>query len=139
MLHFFVDLPFTGSLFILTVNLQLYKSDNPEYFYECVGQWVALVAARLPKARIIIVPTHVDCCSSLEEIDFKCENIVQCVKEEQEEMLQRIDEKVEYMRRTLGACISEKDRDKLVAEQEQKKNDLPVISLHYNKKVHNVS
>ena len=119
-----------GALFLLAVNLCRYKFDNPEYFYESVGHWLKFLAARVPKARVVIVPTHIDCCKP-EEVDLKCRNILQFIIEEQEEMCQKIDEKMKNIVQTQGFRIPEEDKNDLFAEQMEKKNNLPVVSLNY--------
>lgn len=120
-----------GALLLLTVDLSSYEFDNSEAYHNTVGEWITLVAARIPRARILIVPTHVDgCAGGEEEIKLKCDDILTKVMEDREEMLEEIDKRF----KTECSRIPEDDRKKLFTENEMKKANLPVISLKYQGK-----
>lgn len=122
-------------MFLLAVDLCSYKFDNPDCFQTTVGDWIKLLAARIPRARILIVPTHLDSCSCQEDIDLKCKNILINVQDDCQEMIQEIDRKIKYVSKTEGSCIPEDEQNSLLEEHKKKKDSLPVISLHYLEEV----
>ena len=83
----------------------------------------------------MIVPTHVDKCQSQEEIEAKCQDIVTKVMEDRQEMVDKINKRLDRVLKTEGSCIPEEDRSKLCEEYKAKKDNLPVISLQYQGKV----
>ena len=89
-----------------------------------------MVAARIPKARILIVPTHIDECANQEIIDLKCRNILTNIKEQQEEMVSRIDEKIRHIKKQEGYCMPV-ELDRILEHHRKQKDNLPVISLQY--------
>ena len=117
-----------GALFILVVNLCRYVFENSANYHEEVAQWISLVASRVPKAKILLVPTHVDLCRDEEEIDLKCRNIVKNMKEQREEMLREI---IENVKRKLEHCVSSDEKSKIMEQLQEQKDKLPVLSLHY--------
>jgi hypothetical protein len=120
-----------GALFILAVDLSRYAFDSPESYQENVGQWISLVAARIPRARILVVPTHIDECRNEEEIDLKCRNILTDMREQREEMASEIDKKIKHVKKTEGHCIPSEELDKILEQHREQKDNLPVISLQY--------
>lgn len=71
-MFFFLLLCTVGLLFAVVVNLNTYAASNYE---QQVGEWIDLVLARVPKAVILIVPTHIDLCD-VAEIKEKCDDIL---------------------------------------------------------------
>lgn len=122
---------FKGALFLLAVDLSYYQFDKPEIYHTILGEWITLVAARIPRARIMIVPTHVDKCQSQEEIEAKCQDILTKVMEDRQEMVDKINKRL----KSKCSRIPEEDRSKLYEEYKAKKDQLPVISLQYQGKV----
>ena len=49
----------SGSLFLLAVDLKKYDMSRKDFQVK-VGDWVSIVAAKVPSAVILIVPTHID-------------------------------------------------------------------------------
>ncbi|XP_046855464.1 malignant fibrous histiocytoma-amplified sequence 1 homolog [Xenia sp. Carnegie-2017] len=124
-----------GALFILVVNLFRYVFENSANYHEEVAQWISLVASRVPKAKIPLVPTHVDLCRNEEEIDLKCRNIVKNMKEQREEMLREI---IENVKRKLEHCVSSDEKSKIMKQLQEQKDKLPVLSLHYKEEHENL-
>ena len=115
----------------MAVDVFRYIPDSSESYQEHVGQWIYLVAARIPRARILVVPTHIDECRDHEEIDSKCKNILTNMKEQREEMVSEIDKQSKYVKRTEGHCIPSEDLAKILEHYREQKDNLPVISLQY--------
>lgn len=122
-----------GALFLLTVNLSSYDFDNQECFRTTVGDWITFASVRIPQARILVVPTHIDECVSQEEIDLKCKNILTNIKEQQNDMIEKIERKIKYIRKTEGSCIPEEDLKRLLEQHRMKRHNLPIVSLQYQK------
>ncbi|CAB3981647.1 malignant fibrous histiocytoma-amplified sequence 1 homolog [Paramuricea clavata] len=127
-----------GALFILAVDLFQYTFDSPERYQENVGQWISLVAARIPRARILVVPTHIDQCPNEETIDLKIRNILRNMKEQREEMVSEIDKKIKHVKKTEGHCIPSDELAKILEQHREQKDNLPVISLQYKEVNHNL-
>ena len=108
-----------------------YTSDSPESYHEHVGQWIYLVAARIPRARILVVPTHIDECRDQEEVDFKCRNILTNLEEQREEMVNEIDKQSKYVQKTERHSIPSEDLAKILEHHREQKDNLPVISFQY--------
>ena len=61
--HLFLD---ENSLVLLVVNLARYSDEN---YIRDMGSWINVLKTRVPKARVILVGTHVDCLENEEEIE----------------------------------------------------------------------
>ena len=122
---------FSGALFVLVVHLPWYTFDSPESYQKHVGQWIFMIAARIPRARILVVPTHIDECPNQEEIDVKCKNILTNMREQLEEMAWVIDNKSKHMKKTEKHCKSPEGLAKILEKHREQKDNLPVISLQY--------
>ena len=122
---------FSGALFVLAVHLPRYVFDSSESYQEHVGQWISMIAARISRARILVVPTHIDECPNQEEIDLKCKNILTNMKEQREEMARAIDKKSKHMKKTETHCVSPEEMAKILEKHREQKDNLPVISLQY--------
>jgi hypothetical protein len=90
-----------------------------------------MIAARIPRARILVVPTHIDECRNEEEIDLKCRSILTNMKEQRGEMARNIDAKSTRIKKTEGRCLPPKELAKVLEEHREQKDNLPVISLRY--------
>ena len=113
------------------MDLFRYTFDDPERYQEDVGQWISLVAARIPRARILVVPTHIDRCPNQEEIDLKIRNILTNMREQREEMVSEIDKKIKHVKKIEGHCIPSDEQAKILEQHREQKDNLPVISLQY--------
>lgn len=67
--HLFLD---ESSLVLLVVNLARYSDET---FIRDMGSWINVLKTRVPKARVILVGTHVDCLENKEELLFKVEMV----------------------------------------------------------------
>ena len=122
---------YVGALFILAVDLSRFVFEDAECYQENVGQWISLVAARIPRARILVVPTHIDECRNQEEIDLKCRNILTFLKDQLREMTNEIEEKSRHVKKTESHCIPSKELAKILERHKEQKRNLPIISLEY--------
>ena len=120
-----------GALFVLAVHLPRYTFESPESYQEHVGQWISMIGARISRARILVVPTHIDECRNQEEIDLKCKNILTNMKEQREEMAREIDNKSKHMKTTERHCVSPEEMAKILEKHQEQKDNLPFISLQY--------
>ncbi|XP_028393150.1 malignant fibrous histiocytoma-amplified sequence 1 homolog [Dendronephthya gigantea] len=120
-----------GALFILAVDLFRFIFEDEKCYQENIGQWISMVAARIPRARILIVPTHIDECKNEEEIDLKCRNILTYLKEQRQEMVREIEEKSKHIKKTEGRCIPSEELAKILEQHREQKDNLPIISLEY--------
>lgn len=67
--HLFLD---ENSLVLLVVNLVRYSDET---YMRDMGSWINVLKTRVPKARVILVGTHLDCLESEEEICSKVETV----------------------------------------------------------------
>lgn len=112
------------------VDLSRYTFENAESYHVNVGQWISLVAARIPRARILVVPTHVDKCRNDEEIDLKCRNIVSNMKQQQEDMENEVSNMTKRVRKREHSTPSD-ELAKILEQLQKQKANLPAISLQY--------
>ncbi|XP_066929100.1 malignant fibrous histiocytoma-amplified sequence 1 homolog [Clytia hemisphaerica] len=68
----------TGILFAVVLNLKDYNMTE-EAYNTMIGEWIELILTSVPNAVILIVPTFIDQCGSLEEIKQKCQHILTLV------------------------------------------------------------
>lgn len=67
--HLFLD---ESSLVLLVINLLRYSDET---YMRDLGSWINVLKTRVPKARIILVGTHLDCFENEEEICSKVEMV----------------------------------------------------------------
>ena len=84
-----------GSLFLLAVDLKDYDMSKKDFQVK-VGDWFRIVAARVPSAAILIVPTHIDQFIDTEQslIITKSSDILNKLKKQEEIRMKVIDKEI---------------------------------------------
>lgn len=73
-------------LFAVVVNLKEYASTDESY--NCrIGDWIDLILASVPNAVIMVVPTFMDLCNTM-EIKTKCKHILKMLEETKSKIIE---------------------------------------------------